>query len=70
MTMTYDAEVDALYIRLRDQSIVDSVDYEEGVTLDIGEDGHPVGVEILDASKRLDDESDWPSLVMNRANVA
>jgi len=43
-----------LYIKLREAKITDSVDIEEGVTVDIDEKGHIVGLEILDASEKLD----------------
>ena len=34
--------------------IADSRDIEEGVTVDFGEKGHIVGIEILDASDKLE----------------
>lgn len=68
--MTYDAEVDALYIQLRDAPIEDSVDYEEGVTVDLAKNGEVIGVEILDARSHLDDESEWTQLARRNANVA
>ncbi len=43
-----------MYIKLREAKITDSVDIEEGVTVDIDEKGHIVGLEILDASEKLD----------------
>jgi uncharacterized protein YuzE len=49
----YSKSVDALYIRLREAKIADSMDIEEGVTVDIDENGHIVGLEILDASEKL-----------------
>ena len=54
MKIEYSKEVDALYIKLREAKITDSVDIEEGVTVDIDENGHIVGLEILDASEKLD----------------
>lgn len=57
MKIEYDKEVDALYIRLRDARPSDSMDVEEGVTVDLDEGGHIVGLEILDASERLGPES-------------
>lgn len=70
MKITYDPDVDALYIELRDLPILKSVDYEEGVTLDLGEDDEPVGVEILDASQRQDPENPWPALKRAKADAA
>lgn len=54
MKIEYSKSVDALYIRLRDAKVVDSTDIEEGVTVDLDENGHIVGLEILDASEKLD----------------
>ena len=53
MKIEYDQEADALYIQFRSVSVKDNVDVEEGVTVDLGEDGHIVGIEILAARKRL-----------------
>jgi uncharacterized protein YuzE len=49
----YDPEADALYIQIREAHPNDNIDIEEGVTVDVDEHGHIVGLEILDASKRL-----------------
>jgi uncharacterized protein YuzE len=54
MKIEYSKNTDALYIRLREAEIGDSVDIEEGVTVDLDEKGHIVGVEILDASEKMD----------------
>jgi len=56
MKIKYDREADALYIEFRDVDPSDNVDIEEGVTVDLDKDGHIVGIEILDASKRLSAE--------------
>jgi uncharacterized protein YuzE len=56
MKITYDAEGDALYIRLREVDLADSMDVEEGVTVDLDGEGHIAGIEILDASKRMTPE--------------
>ena len=53
MKIEYSKSVDALYIRLRESKMVDSKDIEEGVTVDLDENGHIVGLEILDASEKL-----------------
>ena len=54
MKIEYSKSVDALYIRLREAKITDSMDIEKGVTADLDEKGHIVGLEILDASEKLD----------------
>ena len=56
MKITYDPEVDALYIALREAAAADGIDIEEGVSVDLDKDGHIIGIEILDASKRLTPE--------------
>lgn len=56
MKITYDPEANALYIQLRDAEPRDSMDIEEGVTVDLDADGHVIGIEILDASDRLTPE--------------
>jgi len=49
----YDKEADALYIQLREANVDDNIDIEEGVTIDLDEKKHIVGIEILDACKKL-----------------
>ena len=56
MRIEYDREADALYIHLREVPVADTTDVEEGVMVDLDAEGHIVGVEILDASKRLSPE--------------
>ena len=56
MKITYDPEADALYILLHDVQAVGSDDIEEGVVADFDSDGHVIGFEVLDASKRLTHE--------------
>jgi uncharacterized protein YuzE len=53
LKIEYDKEADALYIQLREAYVDDNIDIEEGVTVDLDEKRHIVGVEILDASKKL-----------------
>jgi uncharacterized protein YuzE len=53
MKIEYSKDIDALYIRLREAQIEDSMDIEEGVTVDLDEKGHIVGIEILDASEKM-----------------
>ena len=57
MKIEYDKEVDALYILLTDVKPVDTMDVEEGVTIDLDAQGHIVGMEVLDATNRLGLES-------------
>lgn len=53
MKIEYDAQVDIMYIELRDAVIKDSDEVAEGMVVDFDGDGHVVGIEILDASKLL-----------------
>jgi len=53
LRIEYDKEADALYIQLREATVDDNIDIEEGVTVDLDEKRHIVDIEILDASKRL-----------------
>lgn len=65
MKIEYDPEADALYIQIREARVDDNVDIEEGVTVDLDENKHIVGLEILDASKRLS-ASDLSSIVIQK----
>ena len=51
MKIEYDKEADALYIQLREAYVDDNIDIEEGVTVDLDEKKHIVGIEILDGVK-------------------
>ena len=53
MKVTYDPEVDVLRILLSDGPIEESDADKPGVILDYDKDGNIVGLEILDASKRV-----------------
>jgi len=53
LKIEYDKEADALYIQLKEAYVDDNIDIEEGVTIDLDEKKHIVGIEILDASKKL-----------------
>ncbi len=55
MKLTYDPEVDVLRIILCGTPIEESDEDKPGVILDYGADGQLVGMEILDASSRIDD---------------
>ena len=53
MQITYDRKADALYIRLQSGKFVKNKEIEEGIILDIGENGALLGIEILEASSRF-----------------
>ncbi len=54
MKIYYDREADALYIKLSNKKPEGVVEIEEGVNLDTTEEGKIVGIEILDASQKID----------------
>lgn len=54
MKVTYDPEVDALTIVLSDVAVEESDETKPGVILDYDAAGNIVGLEILNASKRVD----------------
>ena len=53
MRVHYDNEVDAVYIKLGNQKPDGVVEISEGVNLDITGDNKLVGIEILNASKKM-----------------
>ena len=54
MKVTYDPEVDVLRILFRDVPVEESDQDKPGVILDYDKDGNIVGLEVLNASQRLD----------------
>ena len=65
MKIEYDPEADALYIQVREVDAADNIDIEDGVSVDVDVERHIVGLEILDASKRLT-AADLSSIVIRR----
>lgn len=54
MKIQYDNEVDALYLTLGSESPVGVIEIAEGVNLNTTSDDKIVGIEILDASRKID----------------
>lgn len=54
MKVTYDPEVDVVRILFNSTPIEESDEEKPGVILDYDKDGNVVGMEILDASKRME----------------
>ena len=55
MKVTYDAEVDVLRILFSSRPIEESDEEKPGLILDYDVDGNIVGMEILNASKRVEE---------------
>ena len=54
MNLNYYKETDSLYIDLSSKTSVDSKTVSEGVVLDYDADGNLVGIDIDNASRKLD----------------
>lgn len=54
MKVSYDPEVDVLRIVFRDVAIEESDEDKPGVILDYDKDGNIVGLEVLNASQRVE----------------
>ncbi|HEC32652.1 MAG TPA: DUF2283 domain-containing protein [Candidatus Kaiserbacteria bacterium] len=54
MRLSYYPDTDSLYVELSDKDSVDSIEISEGVVVDYGNDGNVVGIDIDNASKKLD----------------
>jgi len=52
MRIEYDSEIDALYIRMQEKYVDKTVEIEEGLNLDLDENGKLIGLEVLDATER------------------
>lgn len=52
MKIEYDKEVDALYIRIQDKTVAQTKEIEDGLNIDLDENGKLIGIEILDATER------------------
>jgi uncharacterized protein YuzE len=53
MKIQYDEEVDALYLKLGDQNPDGVIEITEGVNIDTTTDGKITGIEILNASNKM-----------------
>lgn len=68
MNLYYDDKIDLLYIRLDDkkQDVINK-QVSEGIILDLGDGDRIVGIEILDASKRVNLNKLLPVKYSNQA---
>ena len=53
MKATYDAKTDTLTLELNPGQVAESDEDKPGVILDYDADGNLIGIEVLDASKRV-----------------
>jgi uncharacterized protein YuzE len=63
MKITYDREVDALYIRFKETTVT-TKHLEEGISADYDAEGRLAGIEILDAVKRLGDPQVFKQVIL------
>ena len=63
MKITYDREVDALYIQFRDAT-ASTQHLAEGIAADYDSDGHLTGLEILDAATRVGDPEFFRQVIL------
>ena len=63
MKITYDREVDALYIRFRETTVT-TEHLAEGIAADYDADGRLAGIEILDAVKRLGEPQVFKQVIL------
>ncbi len=63
MKISYDSEVDALYIRFLEKTVT-TEHVAEGIAIDYTEDGKIAGIEILDARKRFGDADVLKQIVL------
>jgi uncharacterized protein YuzE len=69
MRITYDPEVDALYIRFLETTVTtDHV--AEGIAVDYAADGRIAGIELLDALKRVSDPDVFRRVVLEDIGLA
>lgn len=65
MQANYDADLDVLRIRWSDAHIEESDQEQPGIILDYDKDGNIIGLEVLNASKRIDNAITLPQLLDN-----
>ncbi len=56
MKIKHDKEADVVYISFSSQKIAESDQDKPGLIIDYSEDGQIVGIEVLNASKKMGDE--------------
>ena len=54
MRIEYFPDTESLYIDLAERAGVDAREVGDGIVIDLDADGHPVGIDVDQASKHLD----------------
>ena len=57
MKISYDKEVDAIYLKLLDLKPEGVIEVAEGINIDVTVDGKIVGIEFLEATKKISIDS-------------
>ena len=68
MTISYDGEVDALYIRFLETTVT-TEHVAEGIAVDYAADRRVAGIEILDARKRFGDAEVFRRVVLEDVSL-
>ncbi len=53
MKVSYDKEADAVYIEISEGKADGVIEVKEGINIDVTSDGNILGIELLDASKKI-----------------
>jgi uncharacterized protein YuzE len=69
MRITYDTEVDALYIRFLETTVT-TQHVAEGIAVDYAADGRIAGIEILDTRKRFGDPEVFRRVILEDIALA
>ncbi len=69
MRITYDQEVDALYIRFKEATVT-TKHLAEGIAADYDAEGRLAGIEILDAVKRLGDPGAFKQVTLEDVAIS
>ena len=69
MRITYDPEVDALYIRFEEGQVT-TKHLAEGIAADYDVHGKLAGIEILDAAKRFSDKSTLHKITLEEIGLS
>jgi len=69
MRITYDREVDALYIRFKETTVT-TKHLADGIAADYDAEGRLAGLEVLDATKRLGDPAVFKQVTLEDVAIA